>query len=94
MSNVKNKNQTITQKVASLSAQAGIIMMAAAATAGVMDMNDHQKIKVIVPNQPIFAYETENTETNNPVRSQREETAPHFISYNVSQRTPGRHGRV
>jgi hypothetical protein len=91
---IKNKNQSISQKVANLSAQAGIIMMAAAATAGVMDMNDHQKIKVIMPNQPVFAYETENTGANNAVRTQREETAPHFISYNVSQRTPGRHGRV
>jgi hypothetical protein len=94
VSNLKNKNQSISQKVATIGAQAGIVMMAAATTIGVMDMNDHQKIKVVMPNQPVFAYETENTQVNNAVRTQREETAPHFISYNVSQRTPGRHGRV
>jgi hypothetical protein len=90
---IKNKEQSITQKLASLGTQASVLLMAAATTVGVMDMQDHQRIKVVVPNQPTFAYETENTETNNAVQREREESAPHYISYNTAQRTPSRHGK-
>lgn len=90
---IKNKEQTITQKLATLGTQASVLLMAAATTVGVMDMQDHQRIKVVVPNQPTFAYETENTQTNNSVQREREESAPHYISYNTAQRTPSRHGK-
>ena len=91
---IKNKNQSISEKLANIGTQAGVVMMAAAATVGVMDMQGHERIKVVIPNQPIFAYETNNTESNNPIQREREEVAPHFISYNVTQRTPGRHGKI
>jgi hypothetical protein len=91
---IKNKQKSLTQKLQNLGAQASVVLMAAATTVGVMDMQEHQGIKVIVPNQPTFAYETENTESNNPVQREREEVAPHYISYDVSQRTPSRHGKI
>jgi hypothetical protein len=90
---IKNKKQSLAQKLATLGTQASVVLMAAATTVGVMDMQDHQRIKVVVPNQPTFAYETNNTETNNPIQREREESAPHYISYNTSQRTPSRHGK-
>jgi hypothetical protein len=90
---IKNKNQSPSQKLINLGAHASMLLMAAATTVGVMDMQDHQRIRVIVPNQPTFAYETENTETNNPIQREREEVAPHYVSYDVSQRTPSRHGK-
>lgn len=91
---IKNKNQSISEKLANIGTNAGVIMMAAATTVGVMDMQNHQRIKVVIPNQPIFAYETNNTQSNNPIQREREESAPHYISYNVTQRTPGRHGKI
>lgn len=90
---IKNKKQSLTQKLMNLGAQSSVVLMAAATTVGVMDMQSNQRVKVIVPNQPTFAYETENTETNNPIQREREESAPHYISYNVAQRTPSRHGK-
>ena len=91
---IKNKNQSLTQKLAALGTQASVALMAAATTVGVMDMQDHQRVKVIVPNQVTFAYETENTESNNPIQREREEVAPHYINYSVVQRTPSRHGKL
>jgi hypothetical protein len=91
---IKNKNQSLAEKMANLGAQAGIVLMAAATTVGVMDMQDHQRIKVVVPNQPTFAFETESTENNNPMQREREEVAPHYVSYNTIQRTPSRHGKI
>lgn len=90
---IKNKKQSAKQKLLNLGSQASVMVMAAATTVGVMDMQVHQTIKVVVPNQPTFAYETENTELNNPIQREREEAAPHYISYDVSQRTPSRHGK-
>ena len=89
----KNKNETITDTLLNLGRQSSVILMALATTVGVMDMQDHQRIKVVVPNQPTFAYETENTSSNNAIQREREEAAPHYISYNVAQRTPSRHGK-
>lgn len=90
---IKNKKISNTQKLRNIGTQAGVMLMAAATTVGVMDMQDHQSIKVVVPNQPTFAFETENTELNNPILREREESAPHYISYDVAQRTPSRHGK-
>lgn len=86
---VNSTKQTLTR----LGSQASVLLMAAATTVGVMDMQSHDRLKVVVPNQPTFAYETENTGTNNPVQREREEVAPHYISYNTAQRTPSRHGK-
>jgi hypothetical protein len=93
----KNKKQSPTEAVKNFSAKAGVILMAAATTVGIMDTQNHQRIKVVVPNQPTFAFETENIQnpgSNNTIQREREEVAPHYISYNISQRTPSRHGKI
>jgi hypothetical protein len=90
---VKNKKPSISQHLRNTVTQVSIMLMAAATTIGVMDLQDHQTIKVIIPNQPTFAFETDNTEVNNPIQREREESAPHYVSYNVAQRTPSRHGK-
>ena len=90
---LKNTKKSNTQILRNLGTQASVMLMAAATTVGVMDMQDHQSIKVVVPNQPTFAFETNNPETNNPIMREREESAPHYVSYDVSQRTPSRHGK-
>jgi hypothetical protein len=90
---LKNKKLSTTQQLKKLGTKASVLLMAAATTLGVMDMQEHQGIKVIIPNQPTFAFETNNTEVNNPIQREREESAPHYISYSVVQRTPSRHGK-
>jgi len=90
---LKNKKLTFKQKLLNMGTQTSVVLMAAATTVGVMDMQDHARVKVIVPNQPTFAYETENTANNNAIQREREESAPHYISYNTFQRTPSRHGK-
>ena len=90
---IKNKKTSSKQKLRNLSAQVSVMVMAIATTLGVMDMQDHQSVKVIIPNQPTFAFETNNTELNNPIQREREESAPHYVSYSVAQRTPSRHGK-
>lgn len=74
-------------------------MMAIAATFSVLELPDRQPVKVVLPSQPNLAPVTanvENSELNdNALRREREEeTGPHFISYSVSQRTPGRAGKA
>ncbi len=68
--------------------------MAAAATLGMIELPTSPDKKLIVPNQPVFAMATQNTEQNNPIRREREETGPHYINYSVTQRTVGRTGKL
>ena len=94
MSN-KNKNiQLPTEKLSEAAMQGGIILMAAAATLGMLELPDHQNSKVIVPNQPAFAVAAHGgDDPNNILQREREEVSPHYISYSVVQRTPTRSGR-
>jgi len=59
----------------------GFGLMATAAVVGTVDLPSDDK-KVIIPR-----------DNHNQLRREREETAPHFISYSEIQRTPGRAGK-
>lgn len=74
--------------------QAGLILMAAAATVGMVELPEHPNSKVALTAQPVFVNAGENTTDVNPIRREREETSPHFISYSVTQRTAGRTGKA
>lgn len=70
--------------------------MTLAATVGMVEVPEQHNQKVaIMPVQPTLAFATPGAENQepNPVRREREETGPHYISYGVNQRTPGRTGR-
>jgi hypothetical protein len=58
-----------------------------------LEMPDHPNGKIVLPNQPSFVLAGENEEANNPIRREREDTAPHYISYSEVQRTAARSGR-
>ena len=89
-----NKENTATDKITEIAQQAGVILMSAAVTMGMLELPDHQNSKIVLPNQPALEVAGEHTnETNNPIRREREEAAPHFISYSEVQRTPSRSGR-
>jgi hypothetical protein len=88
--------KTPTEQLTKLSQQAGLLLMTAAVTMGMIELPEHANNKVILPTQPTFAFATNNTgefDPNNPVRREREETGPHYISYSIAQRTPGRTGK-
>lgn len=73
----------------------GLLAISAALTLSTLGSPEDAK-RAILPTQPVPEWATEGGQSgdNNPIRREREETAPHFISYNEVQRTPGRSGRV
>ncbi|HEX4774867.1 MAG TPA: hypothetical protein VH234_05100 [Candidatus Saccharimonadales bacterium] len=91
----KTKKVTTAEKISQAATQAGYILMTAIATVGMMDLPNHPEKRIVLPNRPSFAF-AENTiesEGNNPLRREREETAPHYISYSVVQRTAPSSGK-
>lgn len=85
--------QQTSNRLGVIGAQIGIVLMTAAAVTGVVDPSGHDRAKIILPNQPAFVF-AENSEDTNPIRREKENESPHqFISYGVSQRTPGRTGK-
>lgn len=88
----KIENSPINQ-LGKVAGQAGLILMTAAVTLGMVELPDHTNSKIILPTQPSFAFAGENEEANNPARREEEESAPHFISYSEVQRTAARSGK-
>lgn len=84
---------TATEKAANLAAQIGIVLMSAATTLGMLEIPDQDKKAIIMPSRPAFAVVNESSDNANPLRRERDETMPHYISYAVSQRTPARSGK-
>jgi hypothetical protein len=82
---------TIGMGLTEMSQHIGMALMAAAATIGMLELPEHPNARVVVPSQPALVA-VEATE-NNPLRREREEMAPHHISYSETQRTPGRTGK-
>ena len=85
--------KTKTNNLTAISAQVGLLLMSTAATLGMVELPDHLRGQVAVTSQPAFVFANNTSDKNNPVRRERDETAPHYISYNVSQRTPARSGK-
>lgn len=88
-----SKTKSTSETVNELAQQAGLALMAAAVTLGMIEVPDHQG-KIVIPNQPALTFAGENSEPTNTLRREREETGPHYTSYNVAQRTPGRTGKI
>lgn len=90
----KNKKVLTAGLAKNLTKQIGTALMASAVTVGMLELPGHTNSKVIIPSQPAFVFAEENNTDNNQLRREREETAPHFISYSETQRTASRSGRV
>ncbi len=87
----KTKNTLkLPDTVTEISRQAGVLLMAAAVTFGMMD---HSSTRVILPAQAAITPAGENEAFNNSSRRESEETAPHYVSYSETQRTPSRSGQ-
>ncbi|HUY85416.1 MAG TPA: hypothetical protein VMU97_02780 [Candidatus Dormibacteraeota bacterium] len=94
----KNKNsQTTADKITEAARQSGFLLMAAAATLGMLELPEHPNSKIVLTSQPVFAFASHNVEDQgqaNQMRRERDETVPHYMSYSVAQRTPSRSGKT
>lgn len=91
----KTKKQTASDKFVHVASQAGFMLMAGLATLGMLDLPNHPEKRIVLPARPVFAFAEDNVgpETANPIRREREEAAPHYVSYSVVQRTAPRSGK-
>jgi hypothetical protein len=89
----KINSPAIKDNLSATAQQAGLLLMGTAMAAGLLEYSDHAN-RIVLPNQPVMAQAGEHDQSNNPLRREREETAPHYISYSTAQRTPGRSGKV
>jgi hypothetical protein len=93
----KNTNtQNALNQIQDAATNAGLLLMTAAATVGMMEIPEHPN-KIAITNVPVFSLPSAAVEQGaqaNRLRTEREETGPHYISYSVAQRTPGRSGKV
>lgn len=88
------KNTILTkQNFENAAAAAGLMAMTAAVTISTFDIGHKTENRIVLPNQPALVTVDNHGSDNNPIRREREETAPHHISYNETQRTPSRSGR-
>lgn len=90
----ETKIQKITSEaIAGAAHKVGVIALSVALTLSVLELPDEAK-RAILPAQVAPAWANAGEDHNNPVRREREETAPHSISYSEVQRTPARSGRL
>lgn len=94
MSNKTKNNKTLDQ-IGNITQTAGLLMMTAAVTLGMVEVPEQHREKAALVQQPAFA-EVGNSEhrDDNAMRREREEAGPHYISYNTFQRTASRTGKA
>lgn len=81
-----------TEAITETAQRVGFFIMAATMTLSMLDSPNEAK-RIVLPNQPALGWIGQSENGSNQIRREREETAPHFISYSVVQRTPARSGR-
>jgi hypothetical protein len=97
MANKNQKAKTAADTLTEIATNTGVLLMTAATTLGLLEVPAQPDKRVIMPNQPVFSFANvtaEHEAQGNQLRREREETGPHYISYNISQRTPGRTGKI
>ncbi len=81
------------EKIGTAAQRLGLFVMSTAMILSMFELSDEAK-RIVLPNQPAPVWVGENEDTNNSIRREKEETAPHFISYSEVQRTASRSGRT
>ncbi len=81
--------QNPTEQISQIVQNTGLALMTAAVMTGMVELPDHGIARAVLPMQAELA-PVPAVGNANPLRREREESAPHYISYNVTQRTPGR----
>lgn len=82
--NINNKD------LAKVTRQLGLALMTIAALAGLVEMPERPFKAALLA--PAYAINSQSRDMN-PVRLERQEAGPHYVSYSATQRTPGRTGR-
>lgn len=93
----KTKIEKTTETINQAAAQAGIIMMTAAATLGLVHIPHESEKRAVLPSQPAFAVahvENYHPAGGEDMRRERDEVHPHSHGYGLSQRTASRAGRA
>ena len=88
--NHKNKNDKNNASLKKISSHLGIFLMTAATAISGLDLAGHTKVQVALLSRPATVLQEENINDINSLRRERDETAPHYISYSETQRTPSR----
>lgn len=68
----------------------GLVLMAMAATLGMLELPDDQKSRVAINTQPVVVNTGQRGVEESQLRRERDEVHPHYVSYSSFQRTPGR----
>lgn len=89
MSQIKIKNNNL-KRLTTATEHVGFTLMTIAALAGLIEVHDRPLRTAVV--SPVFAFAIEGSGSN-PLRREREEVGPHYVSYSAVQRTPGRTGK-
>ena len=93
MANKTKTSKTAMDQINDATQNAGLLLMTAAVTLGMVELPEHLNNRIVIPNQPSYAQVGNNVQNDNTLRREREESAPHYISYSTVQRTPSRTGK-
>lgn len=91
----KQKINTTNELLSQIGLNAGLTLMALATAIGIVEIPDHLKVRTeaLVPVRANMSQINQEISQENSFRREREESGPNYISYSVSQRTPGRSGK-
>lgn len=89
----KTKNNKTLDQIAAVTQTAGLLMMTAAVTLGMVEVPHHRE-KAVLTHQPAFASVSNFEHGENPLRREKEEHNPHHMSYSSFQRTASRTGKA
>ncbi|HSX47761.1 MAG TPA: hypothetical protein VLF63_03230 [Patescibacteria group bacterium] len=84
---IQNKNTTTVKNIYK---NLGLLLMTSATALGLVELHNHSKNQAVVNTRPVFAFQEESNNNLNSLRTERNETVPHYISYSETQRTPSR----
>ena len=90
MSKNKKIKSNTSENLSKFAEQAGMLLMTAAAVTGMLELPTRPDNRIIVPGRASFAMANEYNELNEPIRREREDPAPHYANYSVTQRTHSR----
>ncbi len=96
MSNKTKTNISALDKIGEISQQAGLLLMTAAVTLGMVEIPEHVNNKIVLPVEAVYSQvggAGANDETNSTLRREKEESGPHYVSYSSIQRTHARAGK-
>ena len=79
-----------TDTLAERAQRVGVALMFVAAAMGIVEFGDHKNGREALVPQTALVSEHGAGQGGEAQRREREETGPHYTSYGINQRTPGR----